>query len=139
MASVEEAIKAYLDARTLATFAGRIYDTVAPQRTALDYVTFQVLDNRDEVTFTTTHDHHSVDVQIDGWYDDAARRRTGAIVLRAAMRDFRGTWGGCVVSRAFKVTDLNTTEPRVNGGPLPIFRNITRWSIWLTDPALVAP
>lgn len=139
MASVEEAIATFFAVRTAPTFNRKVYDTTAPQGTALDYLTFQVVDNEDRVTFTGTHDQHPVEFQIDGWYDDAKRRREGAIVVRAAGRDFRGEWGGCLVARCFKTADYGTTEPRGAGSSLPIFRHITRWSAWITDPALVAP
>lgn len=141
MASFEEAFVAYMTSRAdvRALVASRVYDTTAPQGAELDYITFQEIDERDEPHFGGVHDEHPFFVQVDYWAADAKRRREGAIVVRTAMRAWKGEWAGFRVARAFKETDYPTTEPSATARSLPIFRRVTRWKVIATDPALTAP
>lgn len=139
MASVYEAITALLVARCRSVVGDRVYDTHAKQGAQTPYLTFQIVDNRDLTHFTGTDENHPVQVQVDVWASDAATRRTLAASVRSALRSWSGAWGGCVVSRAFKVSDFDGSQLTGGGLSLPLFRTTMRWDVWLSDPDLVAP
>jgi len=137
MASFEEAIAAALTVRDdLRQYvADRVYDTVLPdftdQAERLPAITFQVLNRDDQPHFVGYSPEYPIDVQVDVWAATAAARRTVAAVVRLAMKDWTGSWGGLTVRRAFKVSDFDGMEPRDDGGPLPTYRNTQRWTVWV--------
>jgi len=145
MASIEEAIVALFDAdATLqARFGSRVYDTVLPADGTVvqsyPALTFQVMDRRDTRHFLGTSKEQFVAVQFDTWGGgDAgtaiAARRNGAADVRTRLKTWSGTWGGVLIFRAYKDTDYDTTEDWSDGGPLPSFRNVQRWTVWLREP-----
>lgn len=141
MASFEEAIYARLgnpgDLRRAAL--GPVFDTTPKQGTPTPYHTFQVLDDRDEVHFGGTDATHPTFVQVDGWYPTAAARRVGRRYLAEILRSWSGEWGGIRIERAFVEFNTNTTEPGEDGKSLPVFRNIQRWKVLVTDAAIATP
>lgn len=141
MASFEEAIAGLLATRdTITALIGtRAYDSVLPNdgTSASSYpaVTFQVLDRRDEPHFGGRAAEHSVTCQVDTWALTGADRRAVSVVLRDALHSWRGPWGGVTVRRAFKQSDFDSTEDWGDGGPVPIFRNTQRWTVWINEPS----
>lgn len=141
MASIEEATAGLLATRdTITALIGtRSYDSVLPNDATEpgDYpaVTFQIIDRPEEPRFVGTAAEHKTVVQFDTWALTGADRRAVSQVLREALRAWNGPWGGVTVRRAFKQSDFDSTEDWGDGGPVPIFRNTQRWTVWIREPS----
>lgn len=139
MASFEEALTALLNARKSieALVGDRTYDSVLPPDTAFPAITWQLIGDKPLLHSRGQEAAHQVLVQFDVWARTAASRRDVVAALRPVLTSWRGPWGGIQVTRAFFVpgSGLNTTEDWGAGTPLPIFRHISRWNVWVVESA----
>ena len=142
MASFEEAITAFLNARqSITALAGaRSYDSELPPDTAYPAITWQTIGDKPMLHSKGQEAAHPVLVQVDAWALTPAARRSLAGVLRAELTAWRGDWGGIRVTRAFLVpgSPFNTKEDWAAGTPLSVFRNTSRWNVWVVEPAYAA-
>ena len=118
----------YLKAEStiIAVTGQRIYNSILPAKPTYEAITFRAVDHDIDETFDGASGFVRSDYYIDAWGADITEADALAKIIRDAMRDLTGAFGGITVGKiSLAIGGLNVFEESARA-----WRTTQMFSIW---------